>query len=673
MMTTGMIRIMRTIGILCAVLFLFRANADAAQESTLQPPVFAGQWPYHSSKAIAMDTSRGLVFLGNGDRMDILDMDLHHLASMTVTQSGLISALFYAGSSHILYIACKNNGLWMVDTSDPEKPFKAGAYLPQASTTEVNGVFVEGNRAYLAGGVDGLFILNVSDTANPVFLSQSTLPGGFGISYAVDVAASGNFAYVADLYTGIHVVDVTDQSTPVYKKGIALAGAHDLALSGNYLYATLEGGGMAITDITTPTSPTVDSLFNADGTETAVRVAEDLAYIGYGPDGLRVVDITDPAKPVHNAAWTYTASGCTSIGLAADTQTLYMTNDQVGLQKLDISDKAAMRSVASYDMPAGAVAVDISGDYAVMVDDNAGTKPESEGLRILQISPFNEAIQLHLKGFCATPGKAGDVMISGDFAFVADGEAGLQIIDMTDKTAPVIAGSCDTPGFASGVYVSGNYAFVADGEMGLTVVDITNRTAPLKTASVKPPGVAIKVTVAGNYVFIAGGEAGLQIVDATSKTAPVIAGAVDTPGVASGVFVSGDMAFVADGEMGMAVVNIADKTAPVLIRSVDTPGFAGNVTVIGNYAYVADGGKGVSAINVTDPAQAALDANLSYSHAGFASDVSSGYTSSDEALFTFVADGQAGLIAINLVPKKTNTPVNPGGSSSGCFIQAAGR
>ncbi|MFZ2634560.1 MAG: hypothetical protein WA081_01395 [Desulfosalsimonadaceae bacterium] len=641
-------------------------------ESTQQPlPIFAGQWPYHPGKGIAMDITRDLLFLGDGDRIDILDADFNRISTITVTQTGLVSGLFYSASDHLLYAACKNNGLWIVDVSNPEHPFKAGVYLPDASTTEVNGVFVKGELAYLAGGVDGLFILNISDTANPVVLSQSRLPGGWGISYAIDIITSGSFSYVADLYNGIHVVDVTDPAKPVYKKGIALPGASDITLSGNYLYATLQGNGTAIIDVTTPASPNVDSVYTTGGVETVVRVADNLAYIGYGPAGLQAVDVTDPTEPFHNPAWTYTDSGCTSIGLTTGASTLYITTDQAGLEKIDITDKADMKSLLSYDTPADALAVDLSGEYAVIIDDNAGTAPESEGLRIIRISPFKEAVQLYLTGFCPTPGEAKDVKISGDFAFVADGEMGLQIIDMTDKTAPAIVGSCDTPGFASGVFVTGSYAYIADGDMGIAVVNVSNKTAPVRIASIDTPGVAENVAVAGNYAFIADGDAGLHVADITDKTTPVIIGAVDTPGAASGVFVAGNYAFVADGEMGLSVIDITDKTQPLGIASMDTPGFAGDISVIGNYAYVADGKEGVCVINVTIPAQPVREDSLAYDSTGFASDISGGYTSEGEALFAFIADGPAGLIALNLIPEKTDYTVDPGGSGGACFIRAA--
>ncbi|RMF54336.1 MAG: T9SS C-terminal target domain-containing protein [Calditrichaeota bacterium] len=60
--------------------------------------------------------------------------------------------------------------------------------------------------------------------------------------------------------------------------------------------------------------------------------------------------------------------------------------------------------------------------------------------------------------------------VSGSQAYVADGEAGLRIIDVNDPSAPVEVGFYDTGGEAWGVYVSGNLAYVADVEDGLYII-----------------------------------------------------------------------------------------------------------------------------------------------------------------------------------------------------------
>jgi hypothetical protein len=50
----------------------------------------------------------------------------------------------------------------------------------------------------------------------------------------------------------------------------------------------------------------------------------------------------------------------------------------------------------------------------------------------------------------------------GNYAYVADFAAGLQVIDVSNPASPQRVGGYDTSGYARGVAVSGNYAYVAD-------------------------------------------------------------------------------------------------------------------------------------------------------------------------------------------------------------------
>ncbi|MDP6796866.1 MAG: hypothetical protein QGG33_03490, partial [Candidatus Krumholzibacteria bacterium] len=75
-----------------------------------------------------------------------------------------------------------------------------------------------------------------------------------------------------------------------------------------------------------------------------------------------------------------------------------------------------------------------------------------------------------MEGSVDTPGTARSVAVSGNYAYVADGYSGLQIVDVSDPAAPLIIGSVDTPDTAFGVAVAGNYAYVADRYSGLQIV-----------------------------------------------------------------------------------------------------------------------------------------------------------------------------------------------------------
>jgi hypothetical protein len=71
-----------------------------------------------------------------------------------------------------------------------------------------------------------------------------------------------------------------------------------------------------------------------------------------------------------------------------------------------------------------------------------------------------------------TPGDANGVAIVDDTAYVADGWSGLQVIDITTPSQPVIIGYAATPSYANGVAVIGDTAYVADRNAGLVTVPL---------------------------------------------------------------------------------------------------------------------------------------------------------------------------------------------------------
>ncbi|PIP37570.1 MAG: hypothetical protein COX19_16335, partial [Desulfobacterales bacterium CG23_combo_of_CG06-09_8_20_14_all_51_8] len=621
---------------------MFGAQAFAAEtEKNLQ---FAGQWPYHPAKAIAMDPVRNFIFLGDGDAITILTPDLVHVASIRATESSQIGGLSYFAAEERLYAACREDGLKVFDVSDVENPTLSGSWIPP-DVFETLGLRVVGSTVYLCCGMDGLVIADISDMADPEVLSASKLPGGYGLSYAMDIHVDGNSAFAADLYNGIHIINITDPANPDYIKGIVLAGASDLDASSGYLYTTLQGSGTAILDITDPEDATLAALYSVGEIETAVRVDGDFAWIAYNPGDMRAVNISDKETPVHDPAWVYAGSGGSSLGLFPGGNAIYMADYHSGLVKIDTTDKTAMNSLAAFDTPADAVAIDVSGGYVYAVDDTLGDTPENEGLRIHELTTYSKSVQFKYRGFCPTPGTARDIRVLREYAYVADGGYGLQIISVSDPEQPEITGTCDTPGTASGVFVDATFAYVADGDQGLAIVDIADKSAPVIEGSLDTGGNSENVTVAGNYAYIADGSQGLKIINTTDKTHPVLAGACDTPGTASGVFVDGSYAYVADGSQGLAVIDITDPSAPALAASIDTIGFARSVMVSGDIAYVADGENGLVAIDITDPTGPIPEPDWSYDSPGIAGDVFSGYSNEAEELYAFIADGAAGVVA----------------------------
>ncbi|MFM6623058.1 MAG: hypothetical protein ACKPHZ_16745, partial [Dolichospermum sp.] len=239
-----------------------------------------------------------------------------------------------------------------------------------------------------------------------------------------------------------------------------------------------------------------------------------------------------------------------------------------------------------------------------------GTSPHSfigKGVRGLG-SVFN-AHTLHtyqgvlaptLVGNYDTSGYANDVQVVGNYAYVADHDSGLQIIDISNPTTPTLKGNYDTSGYASGVQIVGNYAYVADNWSGLQIIDISNPAAPTLVGTYDTPGNAIDVQIVGNYAYVADYESGLQIIDISNPAAPTLFGTCDTPGLAASVQIVAKCAYVSDAYSGLQIIDISNPAAPTLVGTYDTPSNAHSVQIVDNYAYVADYVSGLQIIDVSD-------------------------------------------------------------------------
>jgi len=246
---------------------------------------------------------------------------------------------------------------------------------------------------------------------------------------------------------------------------------------------------------------------------------------------------------------------------------------------------------------------------------------------------------IHWVGRTDTPGYAQDVAVRSSFAFIADGYNGLQVIDVSTPSTPVLVGNVDTPDRAWGLDVFGDYVYVADGESGLLVVNITDAHNPEIAGSVDTPSSARGVAVAGNYAYVADWN-GLQVVDISDPLSLDLVGSVDTPGSSWNVFIVDDYAYVADGSSGLQIVDISDPFSPEIIASAETPGYAREVVVTDNFAYIADDDSGLQVIYVSNPLAPFLIGSIDTPSSA------RGVAISDD--YAFVADWWSGIQAIDI-------------------------
>jgi|GEM_PF-2288929 len=283
--------------------------------------------------------------------------------------------------------------------------------------------------------------------------------------------------------------------------------------------------------------------------------------------------------------------------------------ESINSEEKIIKNEVISSIVGNLDTPGGAYDVCVGGNYAYIADGNAG----------LQIIDITDKKNPSIIGTCKAPGRsfASGIYLEGNYVYTADGYAGFQIIDIKDKKNPYIAGSV-TMG-ASGVYIEGNYAYIAGNNTGFHIIDITDKKNPFIIGSYDfskniiekdgAKGSASDVHIKGNYAYVSVNssikgsqisERGLLILDITNKENPIMIGGCNTPNDAMAVYVDGEYAYMADISFGLVIMDITSKENPNIIGNCDFPGSGRDVYVKGNYAYMTSGEVGFSIIDITN-------------------------------------------------------------------------
>ncbi len=251
-------------------------------------------------------------------------------------------------------------------------------------------------------------------------------------------------------------------------------------------------------------------------------------------------------------------------------------------------------------------AIEIVGDIAYVADGD-------EGLKIFDVS---DPAAMVLLGSFDTAGFARDVLfedslLGGKVVYVADNLNGVVVIDVDDPTDPTFFGSYATIGQAYGLsyhggFGDGPYLSVAAGDQGVIVLDVSFPFVPVFKDSHTTAGFAYDVAtdVVGtiDYLYVADGNAGLEMYRLLFGYAITPRMTTNTPSNARSVEVVGDIAYVADWTSGLQIIDLkVDRFDPEIVGSFNTSELAVDVQVSGGTAYVADASGGVQVIDVRVP------------------------------------------------------------------------
>lgn len=507
---------------------------------------------------------------------------LHYGDCWDADMNGTIGVVGFGSSIHIL------------DVSNPENPVRRSEIsLPMRG----NELEIDNDYLYVANNDSGFRVVDISDPTLPVEVWYNDALGAVR-----EIIISGNYAYLTsdpDIWDdsdaeGIRIFDISDPSLPTqvgYCPVTIDLNYNDIVASSDYVYLA-NNTGIQIIDVSDPAVPVIISSHDTPGKAWKLDVQASYLYVA-DYDHFRILDVSDPLSPYQVGALEMPADRVKVAGSYA-----YVLNIQnIILRVINVSNPSEPHIVGD---------IKVGDEWArelALTNEHVYIATKDNGLRIVNIESPNSPQPV---GIFETRGEIKGVYLSQNTAYLAHGEGGLFVFDISDPAIPVEIGQCDIPQ-AYDVIVSGNYAYVSDYDYGLRIVDVSNPSSPFLVGSrlldfSESREYCEKIFIAGNYVYMACHDAGLHIIDVTDPTQPIVASSYQTTTEIWDVEVSGSFAYLAAGEDGLCVLDIND---PALPAEVGTFSFswrhAQSIAVQGDYAYMSAGWRGIYVLDISEP------------------------------------------------------------------------
>ncbi|WP_417375975.1 Calx-beta domain-containing protein [Gimesia maris] len=251
--------------------------------------------------------------------------------------------------------------------------------------------------------------------------------------------------------------------------------------------------------------------------------------------------------------------------------------------------KSINKELGTFDTSGQAWNTQVVGNIAYVANGNAG-------LSILDISDPASVVEL---GTYNTPGYASSVQVIGSVAYVADGSGGLRVLDVTTPASITLLGYFDTTGTADEVQVVGTTAYVADSSAGLRVLNVGTPASITETGYHNTVS-ADTVQIEGNTAYITNSSTGFHILDITTPGSISQMGNFSRSG-SKAVQVVGDVAYLVS-DSALEVLGISAPASIGTLGTFSAPGqFLRDIEVVGNIAYVTNN-AGLLILEVSDPA-----------------------------------------------------------------------
>jgi len=369
----------------------------------------------------------------------------------------------------LAYIAETYGGMAIFDVTDPANPL----FLSQIGYFSAEVIYVHENIAYV-GEFDILHIFNV-------FIPEQPEEIGF---YRNDYNVMEGFVARGDLlfvvtYHGLIVLDITNPhepqeiSTSFYSETLS----HCLLLSGNYLF--IAGAlYLRIFDVSDPSN--IYQRYNTkltNGSLSKMSLHENVLMLfggQYSNTGylspVILLNITDIDTPEEIGL--YYEEGVTILDGVVKEDILYVLTAYNGLRLFNYTEPDNLQLLANYSLDGWYQRAFFNPERMYLISRSFGIEILTYGQTINELATLGHLWQ---------GGKTFELAVNGTTAYLANGWNGLSIVDITNLTEPKKISSIKSfTKYYDSVAVSGKYAYLFNlNTKSLDIYDVSEPTNPI--------------------------------------------------------------------------------------------------------------------------------------------------------------------------------------------------
>ena len=368
--------------------------------------------------------------------------------------------------------------------------------------------------------------------------------------------------------------------------------AQSLALNGNNLWVGYERG-IARYRLDDPDAPAFAQMIPSDGPAHDLTADEQLLIAALGQAGAALYNPENGER----IGWAH--NGGTAHRVARQGDWLWALNEDIGARLYDISNPAAPRRVRTLRAAAG-LDLHIQDGRLYLCDRlngmtvyNIENAPDMELVGTAPLAfrgpvPIGDRIwggsgalvglnagdpnAIEVEATMLTTAFVLDAVLTGENRIaLAEREAGVRLVDLSNPLQPRSLSRVQTRGLASRAAAGGDRLYIADMNGGVSVIDIADPMYPMRAAQIDSSGTAAKASAHRGMIFASAGRRGVLIADANPSRDGVFA-AFRTRGNAAAARAFGGMLYAATSA-GLEAADIADPAQPRALRAhlIDDP------------------------------------------------------------------------------------------------------